>query len=81
MREIEYKLKELLLKGLEAAEQTGEFLIDQAPELLEEFYRWHFTRHVFLIFLSILIFVVVRYAPYLWLHNESTGRFSIKFFF
>lgn len=55
--EISGKLKELVLKGIEIAEQTGKFVIDQAPELLQEFYAWAFYGNLFWIILGCLIII------------------------
>jgi hypothetical protein len=42
MMEIENEsLQRLIEKAIELAERTGEFAIEQAPELLQEFYAWH----------------------------------------
>lgn len=39
-QELESKLAEAVEKAIAVAEQTGEFVIDQAPDLLREFYTW-----------------------------------------
>jgi len=48
-----------LTKGLELAEKTGEFIIEQAPELLKEFYAWHIAEDMLYIFIGLLVFVIV----------------------
>lgn len=50
MNELEQQLAKLVQKGIEAAEKTGQFVIDQAPDLLQEFYRWHLIENIFFIF-------------------------------
>lgn len=55
MNELENVLAELVKKGIEVAEQTGNFVIEQAPDLLQEFYRWHITKNVFFSLLCIII--------------------------
>lgn len=80
MNELEKTLQKILEKSIELAEQTGEFVIDQAPLLLQEFYRWHIISYCFVIFIGILIYLVGRYLPYLWLKNEKQGKYSVKFF-
>jgi TRAP-type C4-dicarboxylate transport system permease small subunit len=43
------KLEEVLAKeaekGIAAAEKAGEFVMEQAPELVQEFLRWHTVKH------------------------------------
>ena len=50
------KLEEQLAKAIEkamgVAEKTGEFVIEQAPELLREFYAWHIAEHCLIMVLS-----------------------------
>lgn len=47
----------VLLKAMEVAEATGEFVMEQAPLLLQEFYMWHTVRHIFLSILFILLMI------------------------
>lgn len=60
MNELDQQLAELVKKAISAAEKTGKFVIDQAPELLQEFYRWHVTSSV----LGILLGVFLLSIPY-----------------
>ena len=80
MKEVDNQLSELIKKAIEVAEKTGEFAIEQAPQLLQEFYNWHIFSHCMSILFAVLIFLIGRYLPYTWLHKESTGKFSVKFF-
>ncbi len=57
MKELEERLVKVLDKAINLAEQSGEFVIDQAPELLREFYAWNITVCIFCIVLSILMCV------------------------
>ena len=79
MYELETQLAELVKKGIEVAEKTGEFAIEQAPLLLKEFYRWHIIENIFFIALAIGIYLGGRYLPYLWL-NKFDEYDDIKFF-
>ena len=38
---LEQTLSKVIEKSLELAEKTGDFVIDQAPDLLQQFYAWH----------------------------------------
>ena len=73
-------LSEVVKKALIVAEKTGDFVIEQAPLLLQEFYQWHIWSDVFRIVLGIIIFLCGRYIPYFWLTDESQGRYSVQFF-
>lgn len=57
-------LSELVKKALIVAEKTGDFVIEQTPLLLQEFYRWHITKASLCIFLllvsAVVLFVVMK---------------------
>lgn len=74
MNELEKQLSKLVEKGIEVAEQTGNFVIEQAPDLLQEFYAWHTMKYSFGVLLSITIMLLGRYLPLLWSkkYNEDT---------
>ena len=77
------QLKELVKEALEIAEKTGEFVIEQAPLLLQEFYMWEISKSVFFILLSVLIFLFGRYTPHLYLEKydkEKKKYYYSKFF-
>lgn len=65
MNELETQLSELLKKAIEVAEKTGEFAIEQAPLLLQEFYYWHTCKAilgvVFCLTIMFLIHFTIRY--------------------
>jgi len=46
-------IEKILLKALQVAETTGEFVMEQAPELLQEFYMWHMAISIFWILFAI----------------------------
>ena len=74
-------LSEVVKKALIVAEKTGDFVIEQAPLLLQEFYNWHIASSIFGITLGLFIFLIGRYSPYLWITNkEDQGKNSSKFF-
>lgn len=68
------QLKELVKEALEIAEKTGEFVIEQAPLLLQEFYMWEISKSIFFILLSVLIFLLGRYTPHLYLEKYDDER-------
>lgn len=82
MEELENKLLEVLKKSLELAEKTGEFAIDQAPLLLQEFYNWHIAESVFMIITFLGVMGLFRIWSKLTGFNEkdipSNGRYIKK---
>ena len=58
MNELENTLNTILLKAIEVAEQTGEFIIDEGSVLLKQFYLWHTSMHIMGMVLAIIIFIV-----------------------
>lgn len=44
-------------KGLALAEQTGTFVIEQAPDLIQQFYQWHMYSNIFYILIGIIIII------------------------
>lgn len=68
MEEVETQLSELIKKSIEIAEKTGEFVIDQAPELLQEFYRWHIIKNIFVILAMALVLLII------WKGFRALGR-------
>jgi hypothetical protein len=59
-------------KGLTLAEKTGTFVIEQAPELIQEFYQWHIYSNVFGIILGLLIIFTGYKIPFLWTTKEES---------
>lgn len=57
---LEGQLAKVIEKSLEIAEKTGEFVIDQAPELLREFYMWHTVSAIIEIILCLFVFYVLK---------------------
>lgn len=48
-------LSKTIEKGVALAEKTGNFVIEQAPELLKEFYAWQLWSNIALLLLTIVI--------------------------
>ncbi len=75
---MEETLEKLLLKALEVAEKTGEFVVDQAPDLLKEFYTWHTVADIFYILLSVILMAIgVMAYKKLDLDNDTEERGTI----
>jgi len=60
MKNTDEALGKLIEKGIEVAEKSGQFVIDQAPDLLKEFYQWHIAENIF----SILIGIIILFGAY-----------------
>ena len=74
-------LSKIVEKALVVAEKTGNFVIEQTPLLLQEFYNWHIVGSILGILMGIIIFLLGRYIPNLWIiYNESQGKHSEKYF-
>lgn len=80
--ELQKQLAEVVRKSMAVAEKTGEFVLDQAPELLQEFYRWHLASEVMGVVLGIVLILSGRFIPYVWLDKEGdelAGMFFSKY--
>jgi len=64
-------LAEVVKKALSVAEKTGDFVIEQAPLLLQEFYNWHICSSIFFIILGIAFIIIGIRLPYFWLDKEE----------
>jgi len=74
-------LSEIVKKALVVAEKTGDFVIEQTPLLLQEFYAWHIWSNVFWIVFAFMVFLIGRYVPYFWLSKDyKDGYYDITYF-
>lgn len=62
MNELEKQLAEVVKKSLEAAETTGQFVLDQAPDLINQFIMWRTAAHSFVIFVLLSVVVLLVFA-------------------
>lgn len=53
-------LSKFVEKALNVAEKTGEFVIEKAPLLLQEFYQWHICKAIFMALLWFGIFFLIQ---------------------
>lgn len=58
--ELEKQLAELIKKSIELAEQTGEFVIDQASDLIQQFFMWHIAENILYIVLFLIVGLVAN---------------------
>ena len=74
-------LSTIVQKALVIAEQTGEFVIEQAPLLLQEFYRWHIGSSIFWAIFGIGIMILGYRLPFLFPNvTEKTSYYDRKYF-
>jgi H+/Cl- antiporter ClcA len=73
MEEIEDKLLPIVDKAIKAAESTGEFVIEQAPIILKEFYAWHTASIAFFVILGLLLTIFGGYIIKRFKKKESKG--------
>ena len=64
---LEKTLSTIIDKSLELAEKTGEFVVEQGGELLEQFFMWHTASAIFFMVLGVLMLIA--------------GLFSTRYFY
>lgn len=82
MKNSNQTLQKILEKSMEMAESTGQFIVEQGGELLEQFFLWHTARHSIGILLAFAIlffsFRIIRLFSSKekedW-HTEIMGRY------
>jgi len=73
-------LSKAVEKGIAFAEKTGNFVIEQAPDLLQEFYNWHICSNIFGICLGLLLCFLGYKIPFLWITKKEKEYFDDKYF-
>lgn len=71
MKETDQQLAEIIKKGLEAAEKTGNFVVEQAPDLIQQLIVWKTCEYIFLIIISIAF----MFSLYRW-HKSAMKRYD-----
>ena len=66
MNELEKQLSKIVEQALNVAEKTGEFVMEQAPQLLQEFYMWHTSKFILGILLGVTILLIGRFLSNFW---------------
>jgi|SaaInl47_10m_RNA_FD_contig_41_1724374_length_730_multi_4_in_0_out_0_1 hypothetical protein len=76
MKELEKQLSTILEKALNVAEKSGDFVIEQAPLLLQEFYKWHTASHIMgaCLFVIPLILFIYFYRKADWDYLDSLNE-------
>lgn len=77
-------LSKLVQKAVTAAEKTGDFIIEQTPLLLQEFYTWHIAKNSLTLVLLLATFIfllILRKRFNLWSEKESKDWYDAEYFF
>ena len=77
--QLEQTLSKVIEKSLALAEKTGEFVVDQAPDLLQEFYTWHTMKAGFYVLLGFVFIMLGIFLPKLWGEKEEDRYSSIHY--
>ena len=57
MNETDKQLAEILKKGLETAEKTGNFIVEQAPDLIRQLLIWKTVEHSIYVIIGISLII------------------------
>lgn len=74
MNNLEETLEKILLRSLEVAEQTGQFVMDQAPDLVQQFFAWHIAVAWFWILLGIGLIILGILLPLTWRASKENQK-------
>ena len=74
--ETDKQIAEILKKGLEATEKTGNFVIEQAPDLVKQLITYKTIETSICVLIEItLMYLIVRYFKYLYKKNNEDSDF------
>ena len=74
VKSLDESLEFVVAKAIEIAETTGEFVIEQAPLLLQEFYAWHIALSLLDMAVGVIILLAGFFIPRMW--NEEKEEYS-----
>ena len=76
--ETDKQIAEILKKGLEAAEKSGNFVIEQAPDLVKQLITYKTVETSICVLIEItLMYLIFRYFKYLYKKNNEDSDFII----
>lgn len=75
MKNIESQLAKIIEKALEVAEKTGEFVLDQAPDLIRQFILYHTVKSALYTLMSILL-IFFGYKSYVYLNRKLSEKLT-----
>lgn len=74
--ETDKQIAEILKKGLEAAEKSGNFVIEQAPDLVKQLITYKTIETSIYVLIEItLMYLIFRYFKYLYKKNNEDSDF------
>ena len=74
--ETDKQIAEILKKGLEAAEKSGNFVIEQAPDLVKQLITYKTVETSICVLIEItLMYLIFRYFKYLYKKNNEDSDF------
>ena len=74
--ETDKQIAEILKKGLEAAEKSGNFVIEQAPDLVKQLITYKTIETSICVLIEItLMYLIFRYFKYLYKKNNENSDF------
>ena len=76
--ETDKQIAEILKKGLEVAEKSGNFVIEQAPDLVKQLITYKTVETSICVLIEItLMYLIFRYFKYLYKKNNEDSDFII----
>lgn len=65
MNKLEEQLAKMIEKAISVAEQTGQFVLDQAPDVINQFLTWKLSYHLILVvvFLTLVFLIPAIIKP------------------
>ena len=74
--ETDKQIAEILKKGLEAAEKSGNFVIEQAPDLVKQLITYKtIEASIYVLIEIVLMYLIARYFKYLYKKNNENSSF------
>ena len=76
--ETDKQIAEILKKGLEVAEKSGNFVIEQAPDLVKQLITYKTVETSIYVLIEItLMYLIFRYFKYLYKKNNEDSDFIV----
>ena len=80
--ETDKQIAEILKKGLEVAEKSGNFVIEQAPDLVKQLITYKTVETSIYVLIEItLMYLIFRYFKYLYKKNNEDSDFIFDYEF
>lgn len=74
MKTTDEQLAEILKRSLEATEKTGSFIVEQAPDVIQQLIAWKTVQYSFSVLLGVLLgFIVFKIIKNIGIKMKETG--------